>query len=191
MKPMHRPVLALAVATAVTISACAGGQGQGRSASHASIRDLPCGETIGHEAPGRGMTVALGVVGLPASPRMRHALQTALTGSHDPAALLFAKWGLVIRAGADFQMTVPRHAADRASIGWGNADEGHVGDTIVVRGCRGRHGGRWLDYAGGYWVRTPICLPLTVAAQGRRRRLSIGVGMGCSGQLPPPQPTQR
>jgi hypothetical protein len=190
MKPMQRLIMALAVATALTISACAGGPGRQRRAGHASIRVLPCRETIGNEAPGRGMTVALGVVGLPASPRMRRALQTASTGSHDPSARLFAKWGLVIRAGADFQLIVPRELRGRASIGWGNADEGHVGDTIVVHGCRRRQGGEWLDFAGGYWVRSAICLPLTVAADGRRRRLSIGVGTGCTGQLPPPQPTQ-
>ncbi len=190
MKPMHRPIMALAVAAALTISACAGGQGRQRRASHASIRVLPCREAIGNEAPERGMTVALGVVGLPARPRTRRALQTAFTGSHDPAARLFAKWGLVIRAGTDFQLVVPRQLRGRASIGWGNADEGHVGDTIVVHGCRGRQRGEWLDFAGGYWVRSPICLPLTVAADGRRRQLSIGIGKGCPGQLPPPQPTQ-
>lgn len=136
------------------------------------------------------MTVALGVVALPASPGMRRALQTAPTGSRDPAARLFAKWGLVVRAGAEFQLIVPRALQGRVAIGWGNAGEGNVGAAIIVRGCRGSHGGRWLNFAGGYWVRSPICLPLTVAAHRRRRRLSIGIGTPCPGQLPPPQPTQ-
>lgn len=182
--------MVLAIAIALAISACAGGQGRPRRASHASIRVLPCAETIGNEAPGRGMTIALGVVALPASPRMRQALQTASTGSPDPAARLFAKWGLVIRAGADVQLIVPRELRGRASIGWGNAGEGHVGETILVRGCDGRQHGGWLDFAGGYWVRSPICLPLTVAGYGQQRRVSIGIGTACAGQLPPPQPTQ-
>jgi hypothetical protein len=136
------------------------------------------------------MSVVLGVVGLPASPRLRRALQTALTGSRDPEARLFAKWGLVVRAGARFELIVPRRLRDQLSIGWGNAGEGHVGLAISVPGCRGSHGEKWLDFAGGYWVHATICAPLIVASHGRRRRVWIGIGKACPGQLPPPQPTQ-
>lgn len=154
-----------------------------------AIRLLPCRETIGAQPPEQDMSVALGVVALPASPHLRRALQTALTGSPDPAARLFAKWGLVVRAGARFDLIVPKRLRDRLSIGWGNAGEGHVGSTISVPGCRGRRGHKWLDFAGGYWVHSTICAPLIVNAHGRRRRVWIGIGRACPGQLSPPQPT--
>jgi hypothetical protein len=153
------------------------------------VRVLPCGESIGAEPPARDMRVVLGVVALPAGPQMRRALQTARTGSRDPASRLFAKWGLAIRAGARFRLIVPASLRGQLEIGWGNAGEGHVGSTISVPGCRGQ-GKRWLDFAGGYWVRSPICAPLIVSAHGLRRAVRIGIGKPCSGQLPPPQPTQ-
>lgn len=154
-----------------------------------AIRLLPCRETIGAQPPEQDMSVALRMVALPASPHLHRALQTALTGSLDPAARLFAKWGLVVRAGARFDLIVPRRLRDRLSIGWGNAGEGHVGSTISVPGCRGGRGEEWLDFAGGYWVHSTICAPLVVNAHGRRRRVWIGIGRACPGQLPPPQPT--
>lgn len=158
--------------------------------AHVATRLLPCGETIGGGPPGQGMSVVASVVALPASPHLRHALQTALTGSSDPAARLFAKWGLLVRAGARFDLIVPVRLRDRLSIGWGNAGEGHVGAAIRVPGCRGGHDERWLAFAGGYYVRSPICAPLIVDAGGLRRRVWIGIGKPCPGQLPPPQPTQ-
>lgn len=155
-----------------------------------AIRLLPCGESIGARRPWQGMSVVLGAVALPASPRMRRALQTALTGSPDSAARLFAKEGLLVRPGARFDLTVPTRLRDRLSIGWGNAGEGHVGSTIRVPGCRGGDGERWLAFAGGYHVHTPICARLIVDARGLRRRVWIGIGKACPGQLPPPQPTR-
>ena len=155
-----------------------------------AVRLLPCSETIGAQAPFTGLSVILRVVALPTSPHMRRALQTALTGSRNPAARLFAKEGLVVRAGARFEVSVPPRLRDRVSIGWGNAGEGHVGSTISVPGCRGAHGEKWLAFAGGYWVRSTICAPLIVDAHGLRRRVWIGIGEACPGQFPPPQPTQ-
>ena len=136
------------------------------------------------------MTVVLGVVALPASPRLRQALQTARTGSRNPAMRLFAKWGLVVRAGAHFELMVPTRLRDGLSIGWGNANEGHVGSIISVQGCRGRHGERWLDFAGGYFSHSTICAPLIVTAHRVRRRVLIGVGTPCPGQEPPPRPSE-
>lgn len=76
--------------------------------NHDAIRLLPCRETAGADAPWQGTSVVLGVVALPASPHMRRALQTTLTGSRDPAARLFAKEGLVVRAGARFELMSQR-----------------------------------------------------------------------------------
>jgi hypothetical protein len=161
-----------------------------RLASASGVRYLPCREFIGTQAPERGMRVILAVVALPASPQIQRALQTGWSGLHDPAARLFAKWGLVIRPRARFRLTIPDQLRHKLSIGWGNAGEGHRGTTIVVDGCAGPRGAKWLDYAGGYYVRHPICAPLIVAAHGQRQRVWIGVGTACRGQRSPPEPTQ-
>jgi hypothetical protein len=150
-------------------------------------RTLPCDESIGNQSPPRDMRVVLGVVALPASPGLRQALQTSRTGA---SSRLFAKTGLSVRAGARFQLIVPIGLRSRLSIGWGNAGEGHVGSIITVAGCRAAHH-QWIDFAGGYWVTRPMCAALIVAAEGRRRRVQIGIGKACPGQLPPPQPSQR
>lgn len=181
------------VATGVLLLAACGGGAPGpavRAASASGVRVLPCGEFIDTQPPERGMRVVLGIVALPAGPAMRRALQTSSSTLHDPAARLFAKWGLVIRPGARFHLTVPDEFRDRFSIGWGNAGEGHRGTTIVVNGCAGPPGASWLAYAGGYYVRVPLCAPLIVTAYGQRQRVRIGVGKACPGQRPPPEPTQ-
>jgi hypothetical protein len=154
-------------------------------------RGRPCNEFIGMQAPERDMRVFLGVVALPASPHLRQALQTTRSDLRDPAARLFAKTGLEIRAGARLRLIVPDRLRDQFSIGWGNAGEGHRGTTIVVNSCTGPPGARWLAYAGGYYVRDPFCASLLVAAHRQQRRVRIGVGKACPGQRPPPEPTQR
>ena len=170
-----------------------GGQTSGhrRDTPASGVRGLPCGEFIATQPPEHDMRVVLGVVALPASPHFPLALQTSRSGLHDPAARLFAKWGLDVRVGARLRLIVPDRLRNRSSIGWGNAGEGHRGTTIVVDACPGPPGARWLVYAGGSYVRNPFCAPLIVAAHRQRRRVRIGVGKACPGQRPPPQPTQR
>jgi len=183
---------------AVVVASCGGGHHlrsgtisdpATRSSHRGSVRVLRCHEFIGTGPPVSGMRVILGVVALPASPWTRRALGAARSGLRDPSARLFAKQGLVIRAGARFRLIVPRGWRDRLTIGWGNAGEGHWGSTIAVDACSGPRGAKWLAYAGGYFVRDPICAPLVVAADGQRQRVQIGIGRACNGQRPPFQPT--
>lgn len=151
-------------------------------------RTLPCEEAIGNQSPPQGMRVVLGVVALPASPGLRHALQTSRTGAS--GSRLFAKWGLWARSGTRFELIVPPVLRGQLSIGWGNADEGHVGSIVTDPDCQAA-GHRWINFAGGYWTTKPRCATLIVAANGQRRHVRIGIGQACAGQLPPPQPTQR
>jgi hypothetical protein len=187
---MRWPLAGLSAGVLV-LSAC--GADEPRSTNVTAVspaaRPLPCNESIGTEAPARDLQVVLGVVALPVSEQAEHALQTADSGLADPAARLFAKQGLVIRPDAHFRLIVPHRLRDRFSIGWGNAGERHRGSAISVDGCSGSRGDEWLAYAGGYFVRDPMCASLIVAAKGRRKSVSIGVGEACPGQRPPPEPT--
>ena len=155
-----------------------------------SGRTLPCHEAIGNQSPPQAMRVVLGVVALPASPGLRHALQTSRIGAPGSGLRLFAKWGLSVRSDTRFELIVPAALRGQLSIGWGNAGEGHFGSIVIDPGCRAPHH-RWINFAGGYWTTRPRCATLIVAANGERRHVRIGVGKACSGQLPPPQPTQR
>lgn len=157
-------------------------------AAGGASRALPCREAIGTQRPPRDMRVVLGVVALPASPGQRRALQTSRAGAG--SSRLFAKWGLWVRSGAEFELIVPAALRGQLSIGWGNAGEGHVGSIVTDPRCRATHH-RWINFAGGYWTTKPRCASLIVAANGRRRHVRIGIGRACPGQLPPPQPTQR
>jgi hypothetical protein len=155
-----------------------------------SSRTLPCDEAIGNQSPPQAMRVVLGVVALPASPGLRHALQTSRTGAPGSGSRLFAKWGLWVRSDTQFELIVPAALREQLSIGWGNAGEGHVGSIVTDPSCRAP-GHRWINFAGGYWTTRPRCATVIVAAKHRRRHVRIGIGKACPGQLPPPQPTQR
>ena len=42
----------------------------------------------------------------------------------------------------------------------------------------------WLGFAGGYWVRSPACVPVLVRAGGQTRQVHIGIGAPCPGPRP-------
>jgi hypothetical protein len=147
-----------------------------------SPRYLACGQYIGTGPPPRGMRVVLGVVALPATPSARRALQASPSTLRDPAARLFAKQGLVIRAATRFRLIVPDRFRDRLSIAWGSSSDSRRASTFAVNGCAGPAGVRWLAYAGGYYVRDPMCAPLIVETGGRRQQVQIGIGKPCSGE---------
>jgi hypothetical protein len=124
----------------------------------------------------------LGVVGLPAT-HGSDALQAGDSGLGDPAEKLFAKTGLTVKAGSSFTIAVRADHADRARIGWGNP--GRPTTRLTVSCPVTSSGGTWLNFAGGYWVSSPMCLPLIVQTAGRRQQVMVGIGTPCPGQSPP------
>jgi hypothetical protein len=147
---------------------------------------LPCADQIGTDTPTAPMETVLGVVALPTSPAYQ-ALQTSRTGGAG-VERLFAKTGLVIRAGTSFDLIVPDGTA--LAVGWGSGPTG-PSRRLHVPACPSAGGAGWLAYAGGYWTERPACLPLIVAAGGRKQQVHIGVGTACPGQRPPDAPTER
>lgn len=185
---------------ALALAGCGGGgHGPHRTATLAAASAgspdtgrLVCSEDIGTTRPGSsGLRTVLGVVALPTAPEYG-ALQTSRTGMHGRLRL-FAKTGLVIKPHASFELRVPAGLRRRMAISWGNAGDPPPRSRFVVNDCGrgGTTGGRWLAYAGGYYVSRVGCLRLVVVAGGRRRQVRIGLGAPCPGQRPPPQPTQR
>ena len=149
---------------------------------------LACHDFIDMTASPTGdLQQVLGVVALPTS-KESAALQTSEKGDPDPAARLFAKRGLLIRADTRFELVVPD--TQHFLIGWGNP--GHRSRHLAIE-CPAPTGGRalddsgsdWLAYAGGYWLPDPACVALLVRAHGQEQRVHIGLGTPCPGQQPP------
>lgn len=152
----------------------------------ADTTTLTCANSIDGDAAPGDYTVVLGAVALPASPG-HPALQAAGSGESGPVPRLFAKTGLVVRAGVASEIDVPDSVDPHVGIGWTN---GPVPPSrrFVVPVCPDARGTGWLAYPGGYWVDTPLCLPLDVRVGDQVQRVEVGVGKACAGQSPPPTP---
>ena len=119
-------------------------------------------------------------VAVPARP----VLQAAESGQPDPAARLFAKWGLVVRGGAVVDLRVAPGWEDKARIGWGSSVVPAV--SAHVRACASvEDRPEWLAFVGGTWVARPTCLPLTIQSRGQTAQVRLGVGVPCDGTDPP------
>jgi hypothetical protein len=152
------------------------------------VQHLDCGDYIGTDPPDPSLQVVLGVVALPTSKAADSALQTALTGDHS-LPRLFAKTGLLVRTGADFQILVPAGSRGRLGIGWGSAAT--PSKAVVVHSSAAGISGTWMHFAGGYWLDHPACVALQVQTAQKSATVHIGLGAPCPGQRPPPQPTWR
>ncbi|MFG3422583.1 hypothetical protein ACIBTZ_24625 [Micromonospora sp. NPDC049460] len=102
----------------------------------------------------------------------------AESGEADPAARWFAKWGLVVRAGAEVDLLVAPGWKDRARITWGPSAAPAA--TVHVSACAPAAGkGQWLTFAGGTWVARAACVPLLVRSGGRQAEVRLAVGAPC------------
>ena len=146
---------------------------------------LDCPDYIDTDPPPGDFEVVAGVVALPTSPG-HVALQASEGGSGAPERL-FAKTGLLVRAGATFEVVVPTAVADRMAVVWGGA--GTPTRRLTVNACHasGGSGAEWLAYPGGYLVDDVMCAPLDVVVQGRPHRVLLGIGHACPGQAAPPR----
>ena len=146
-------------------------------ADAAASGTVPCADVIGAvSAPGPDLTVIADAVAVPAATGRSGPLQVSADHDAGTGAKLFAKNGLVVRRGAKVQLRILEPAAGRAWIGWGSP--GVVGRQAVVDGCDGS--GAWIAFAGGYWVRSPMCVPVGIrVAGGAEQRVNIPVGAPC------------
>jgi hypothetical protein len=113
------------------------------------------------------------------------ALETARTlpsepsGELDPARALFAKTGLLIRAGAQFELIVPDEWVGRLGLRWGNVGGEPITEHLQITGCRTGSGADWLVYPGGFYVAAPACVPVIVKSGTGSRTVAVSVGAPC------------
>lgn len=158
-------------------------------ASPAAGSELSCGNYIDSHASIAPLKVVLGVVALPVSPAYP-ALGTSRTGATAGPTRLFAKTGLVVKPGVNFEVVVPPAFDHRVEIGWGGQPSTPT-SRVVVSNCANPDSTGWLAYPGGYWVDHPACVPLIVKVGIRQQEVHVGVGAACPGQRPPTGPNQR
>jgi hypothetical protein len=146
-------------------------------ATIAAAGTTSCGDVIGTvPAPGPDLTVIQDAVAVPAATGTSEPLQVSTDHDSGTGARLFAKNGLVVRRGAEVRLRILAPAVGRAWIGWGSPAV--PGSEAVVDGCDGS--GPWLAFAGGYWVRSPMCVPVGVRVGGGvEHRVDIAVAAPC------------
>ena len=86
---------------------------------------------------------------------------------------LFAKVGLYVRPDLTVELSVDDETA--AGISYGR---GERSPRVVLPRCTAMPG-RWIVYTGGYYVRRPMCLPITLRVQGAEAPARVAVGTGC------------
>ncbi|WCN83660.1 hypothetical protein [Micromonospora sp. LH3U1] len=100
------------------------------------------------------------------------------SGEAEPAARLFAKWGLVVRAGAVVDLQVAPGWEDKARIGWGAPSTPAA--TTTLHACAPDDGqAQWMAFVGGTWVARAACVPLIVRSNGGESRVNLGIGVTC------------
>ncbi|MDG9675387.1 hypothetical protein [Micromonospora sp. DH14] len=156
-------------------SAPADGATPADRAAPASGAGLPCTPSVDAlPAPPAGYRLVGEDVAVPDTP----VLTAGDSGEADPAARLFAKWGLVVRAGTVVDLRVAPGWQDRARLGWGGT--GAPATTVTVHACTPEGGqAHWLAFVGGAWVAQVACVPLIVTSDGRTDRVNLGIGTPC------------
>ncbi|MGC4834467.1 hypothetical protein ACLQ3D_08210 [Micromonospora vinacea] len=141
----------------------------------ASVGVPPCTPSVDTlPAPPAGYRLVGKDVAVPDAP----VLSAETSGEVDPAARLFAKWGLVVRAGRVVDLRVAPGWQDKARLGWGRT--GIPGATATVHACTPEGGqAQWMAFVGGTWVARAACVPLIVTSNGQTDRVNVGIGTPC------------
>ncbi|MGC4748722.1 hypothetical protein ACLQ28_24170 [Micromonospora sp. DT201] len=108
----------------------------------------------------------------------RAVLTAEDSGEADRAARLFAKWGLVVRAGTVVDLQVAPGSEGEARIGWGAL--GTPTATATVHACAPEGAqAQWMAFVGGTWVARAACVPLVVRSNGQEDTVDLGIGVAC------------
>lgn len=141
-----------------------------------SHRLLDCSAHIRAQGPSPSYHMVLGAVALQVWPDSG-VLQ--VSSDHTVGApRLFAKTGLLVRAGVPSTITVQASPHRVVQMGWRNGSVTPTRRVDVPPRPRDSKT-TWLAFPGGYWVDRPTCLTVTIRAQGRAESERVAVGTPC------------
>ncbi len=151
----------------------AGGSAALTSAQRTGVPTVSCFDAIDHVKSGRqpGYRVALGVVSAPPV-YLEQAVPT-----HTEPWRYWRKAGLLVRMGSPVvTVSVPAAWRSRVAVTWGSA-----GTVSALRiGHCPPPPTAWSAYAGGFYVRSPACVPLVFRVGHRTATVWFGVGRRCA-----------
>jgi hypothetical protein len=152
------------------------------SAASARHRLVPCSEAIdgtkfpylGSNKPRYRYRLVLGVVSAP------WAYHEQIVRNGTKPWPYFFKAGLIIRtSGQSVVVTVPSPWRKRAAIAWGYGGKG-VFSSLRFAGCGVPQADpQGLAYSGGFYVKSPACVPLTFRVGRRSATVRFGLGRRC------------
>ena len=142
-------------------------------ARHGTIPTVSCFDAIEHPNTGHGSgyRVVLGVVSVPPV-YLEQAVPT-----HTEPWRYWRKAGLLVRMGSPVvTVSVPAAWRNRVAVTWGSA-----GTVSALRiGHCPPPATAWSAYAGGFYVRSPACVPLLFRIGPRTATVWFGVGRRCA-----------
>ena len=127
--------------------------------------------------PEAGYRVVAGAVAVPVSDRMLHPAEQ---GAGAGPTRLFAKWGLLVRAGTAVDLSLLPGWSGRARLNWGDTDAGPATSVRIVACDADSGAGPWTVFAGGTWVAEPDCVPIRVSTATGEATVEVSVGAPCS-----------
>jgi len=138
---------------------------------------VTCDEAISFtRAPHAGTRVLLGRLALPPE---RFPSRPRAAPENRPLPY-YAKFGLQVRSGRNpVDVIVPRAWRTRAAVGWGEDAGPQQASSVRVLACKPVLGRPWLAFPGGYFLRKPACIPLTVRVGTRTAHVRLGIGRRC------------
>jgi hypothetical protein len=76
-------------------------------------------------------------------------------------------------------LSVPEEMRGQMKIGW--LKEGYtVADELVVQGCTTpKVGASWVVYPGGFWLKEPGCVHLSVTTKAATKTIDLPIGKAC------------
>jgi hypothetical protein len=192
--PAHRSPHLVCVLAVVAATSLAASCADGSSATHSvDARQLPAVTLPCERALAEGSALPTSELGFGYESFFRKvalptgtALGFGPSGHTNPNAQLFAKAGLFVKPGSNFELVVPRALRGRLTISWAGAP-----NTLRLRvaGCNAPADSPrkiWIGFPGGYFAPEPACVSVLVKSAGRTARAPIGIGVPCPGQGPVP-----
>jgi hypothetical protein len=142
---------------------------------------LDCTDPISELAsPPDGFQVIDGVVALQTIETSSRPLQLGRTVATESGELQFAKTGLIVRSGTEFEIVVSPPPGVQAFVSWGNTGKGQPTQLFMVGPCEAQ--ATWIAFPGGYFVSEAACVDLIVKHRNIDNQVSVGVGASCDGQ---------